>query len=195
MRCCVFVLAVSVCASGCATIVVNSIAGERSPRLQAAAILALTAVNAVIAVSAAQMAQRGETVCTPKPDAGEGFYTIKNDCTSPAEYAAAAAMFGLAGSVDVGAAIYQLATNKRAFNLRERRAPAPASVNVVEPVVVQPAAPIRYAAPPAFDREACIRVRAERQRSAMLVDDLAERGRLLRLLPECRPPRALGTFD
>ena len=196
VSCCAFVLAVSVCATGCATAVVNSIAGDRSPRLQAAAILTLTAVNAVVAVYAAQMAQRGESVCTPNPDAGEDFYTSKNSCTTPAEYAAGAAMFGLAGSIDVGAAIYQLATNKRVFNLREGRAPAPAAVKApLEAAVVQHAAPIRYATPPAFDRETCIRVRADRQRRALLVDDLAERGRLLRLLPECKPPRALGTFD
>ncbi len=191
-------LSLSLCTSACATAPVNGIGRGGSPRIQAAVIIALATLEAGIAITAAREAQTGKTTCTRKADAGEGWWEPKNDCTGPLENAVGAAMFGIGASVDLGMAVYQLVTNRQVFyrpfrptalddpRIRPWSAmAAPAEQAPVQQAYVLPA----YVPALPFDRDACIRNRIERQREALLVQDLDERGRLLMALPRCQPIR------
>jgi hypothetical protein len=195
---------------------VNGIAKGRSPRIQAVVILSLAALEAAIAVAAVKDAQSGETVCHRKPDAGEGFFEVKNDCNGPLEAAAGAVMFGTGAAIDVGAAVYQLVTNKPAYTFEPRRratsaiirrsksAPdvAPSSDTALAHRTFEAELPPSSEAqdlqetsePAPVDREACVRERAERQRRALAVANIDERTRLLMALPQCPPVREHGTI-
>jgi hypothetical protein len=100
--------------TGCA-LPVNGIGKGHSPRIQAAVILLGAALETMIAVGSAQVGQRGEIVCRPKPDAGDGSLTAQSDCTTPFEYKVGAAIFGLVAGFDTGVAIYQLVSGQQAF--------------------------------------------------------------------------------
>ncbi len=206
--CAALALSLSLSAGACATLPVNSIANGRAPRVQAVVILAFAAAEAAISYESAKRAQSGEITCHMKPDAGEGFYELKNDCTGPIENALGAVMFGIPATIDVGVAVYQLITNKPAYTYKPRKrrqdvalpvtrdavpasdsarvphdgdAPVEVVPDFAPPSETEPAAPaVLYP-----DRAACLRDRSEQQRRALQISDLGERAQRLMALPDC----------
>ncbi|MBL0212887.1 MAG: hypothetical protein IPQ07_03315 [Myxococcales bacterium] len=155
----------------------------RAPRAQAAVILLSVALQAGVAYASASKANTGMTVCHRRAPADESFVSVKNDCTTPTEYAAGAVIFGLAAAADLGIATYQVASNKQVF---DRPRPPYSAERVMLRCEQRPERWIAENASPAEERAGCLRARVEQQRCALRIEDLADRVEVLSRLPNCR---------